>query len=145
MLIRLALLIVVTWLGTAHATDPRATKLMNIDKAACSEASSAKYTWLIHMTAWRESYNNCMRAKLKALGPKYIRSTLEAIRLESLCPESSLDSAPIDLSMMGIEIANGLTAREMQKSITSNTLEQTLELYYDRIIHSNLRIRELRR
>ncbi len=96
------------------------------------------------MTEWREAYNYCIRGKLKALGPRYVRSSLEAIRLESLCPESTLNGVPIDLSMMGIHIANGLTAKEMQKGTTSNTLEQTLELYYDRLIHTNKRIRELR-
>jgi hypothetical protein len=138
------ILISVFSIAIVSASDPRATKLMELDKASCSSAASQAHTWLLHMTEWRESYNNCLRGKLKALAPRYIRSSLEAIRLESLCPESTLNGTPIDLSIMGIHIANGLTAREMQKSATSNTLEQTLELYYDKTIKSNLRIRQLR-
>lgn len=145
MLFRLLLVILLTSLGLAHAADPRATTLMKRDKASCSSAASDRHTWLLNMTDWREAYNHCLRNKLKALGPRYVRSALEAIRLEDLCPESTLNGAPIDLSMMGIHIANGLSAKEMQKGTTSNTLEQTLELYYDRLIQSNHRIRQLRR
>lgn len=96
------------------------------------------------MTAWRENYNHCLRTKLKALGQRYVNSALEAIRLEDLCPESSLNGTPIDLSMMGLQIVNQMTARDMQKTTTSNNLEQTLELYYERLIQSNARIRQLR-
>ena len=145
MITRLILMILVTSMGAAYASDPRATKLMEQDKSNCSSAASQRHTWILNMTDWRQAYNHCLRGKLKAIGPRYVRSSLEAIRLESLCPENTLNGAPIDLSMMGIHIANGLSASEMQKGTTSNTLEQTLELYYDRLIKSNNRIRELRR
>jgi hypothetical protein len=143
MLIRFAVFILLT-MGTALAVDSRAIRLTEIDKNACSAFASKNHTWVMQMTAWRESYNHCLRTKLKALGARYVNSALEAIRLEDLCPESSLNGTPIDLSMMGIHIVNSMTARDLQKSTTSKNLEQTLELYYQRLIQSNARIRELR-
>ncbi len=144
MLIRSAVLVILMLSSVAHATDPRAQRLAEIDAAACSRSASDQYTWIMHMTEWREAYNMCLRGKLKTIGDRYVHSALEAIRLEELCPESSLNGAPIDLSMMGLQIVNQMSARDMQKSTTSNNLEQTIELYYDRLIQSNARIRELR-
>ncbi len=144
MLIRLALLSILM-MSSVHATDPRAQRLAEIDIEACSRAATHQYTWIMHMSEWRQTYNMCLRRKLKALGDRYTHSALEAIRLEELCPESSLNGAPIDLSMMGLQIANQMTARDMQLGTTSNNLEQTIELYYDRLIQSNSRIKELRR
>lgn len=144
MLIRFLVLITLLMSSVVHATDSRATRLMELDKNACSASASRSHTWITNMTAWRESYNHCLRTKLKALGQRYVNSALEAIRLEDLCPESTLNGTPIDLSMMGLQIVNSMTARDMQKRTTSNNLEQTLELYYERLIQSNARIRQLR-
>lgn len=138
MILRLLILILVSWFGIAEAGN------LERDKAQCSAAASEQYTWILHMTDWRVAYNTCLRNKLRALSPRYIQASLEAIRLEENCPEYLLNHAPIDLSMLGFEIVNHLTPKEMQNSRTSDTIEYELGLYYQRLNQSTNRVRELR-
>ncbi len=131
---------------STHATDPDALRLVERDKARCNEAADERVgMWILNMSEWNENYYNCLLGKLKALEPKYLANALEAQRLEALCPESTLNGPVTELSLMGITLAKQLSERERQKSGASHSIEQTLELYYDRTIQSRNRIRELRR
>ncbi len=114
------------------------------DKSHCSEAASKKYTWILNMSQWRETYNECLRQRLKGLSPLYVNSTLEALKLESECPPEQSKGPIIEFSMTGFEIAKHLTPRDLQKDMTSINLEETLELYYQRIDQSKKRIKELK-
>ena len=132
--------------GVAHAEDSRAKKFLERDKASCNEHADEKVGyWILHMSEWNVAYNTCLQSKLTALEKNYINVSLEALRLESLCPESTLHGPPVDFSVMGITIAKQLSEKEKQKSGATHTLEHTLELYYQRTLDNRERVRELRK
>lgn len=103
------------------------------DKARCSRAASQEYTWILSMSDWRMAYNTCLRNRLKALAPEYIRTSLNEMKREADCPEYLQNHTPVEFSMLGFEIVNHLTPKEMQSRRGSDNIEHHLELYYSRL------------
>jgi hypothetical protein len=142
MMTRFIGLLAFAYIFAAHAQSVES--LLQRDKDQCSGVASQKYTWIFHMPLWRESYNECLRQKLKALSPRYIKTTLEVQRLEDNCPEILMKGSLTEFSMTGFEIANHLMPKELQKDMTSMNLEETLKLYYQRMTDSQKRMHEFR-
>lgn len=137
--------IILVSVGVSHAEVSRAQKLVERDKYLCNEHADNKVGyWILHMSEWNVAYNTCLQSKLAALEKNYINVSLEAMRLESLCPESTLHGTPADFSMIGLSIAKELSDKEKQKSGATRVLEHTLELYYQRTHDNRERVRELR-
>lgn len=139
----LAILLIIGSLGVAYARTPE--QLLERDEAECDQLADRQYIWLFNMENWRTVYNSCMRDKLNALAPVYRRNTLEAMRLESECPEVLLTGAPVEHSEMGIQIVNELTSKELKNAGSDDNIEHHLLLYYQRLAQSQARIREVRR
>lgn len=136
--------LLLTCVGLAKAADDVTKELVRRDKAACDAAADSRYTWITDMTNWRRAYNVCLRRRLRDLGNRYVPITVEAMRLEEQCQSYMMNQTPVELSMLGIQIAAAYNDREMETQATSRRLEQTLELYHDRTRQSVHRIRELR-
>lgn len=140
----IVIVLLLTCVGLAKASDEVLDELVRRDTVACEREASNRYTWIVNMTNWRRAYNHCLRGRLRSLGSRYVPLTLEAIRLEDTCPEFMMNETPVELSMLGIEIAAAYDAREMEKQVTSRRLESTLRLYHERTIQSSRRIRQIR-
>lgn len=144
MLLRFTVLIlIVINVGLAHAQN--AEWYVNRDREQCKAQASDRYIWILNMTAWRVSYNTCLRERLQRLSHRYRTNSLEAIRLEDECPQYLMNAQPTELSMLGFEIVNSMTAKEMERAPASRNIEHHLQLYYQRTIDSRDRVRELRR
>ncbi len=136
--------ILILILGTTSVFADART-LMERDKSACSAEASRAYNWVIHMSAWRKDYNQCLRAHLRNLQPRYMAANVELLKVEHECDPMLLgNSAPIEISLMGIQIVTQLSDRELERQITSKNIESTLELYYERTLEAQNRIRHLR-
>ena len=142
MIFRLFALIFFAWIGSVEAQSPQT--LLERDKAACDAAADKQYIWLFNMENWRAVYNTCLRNKLRALSPKYLATTLEAMKLENDCPEYLQNERPVELSLVGIEIVNKMTPKDLTKSATDDNIEHHLLLYYQRTAESKERIRDIR-
>ena len=122
-----------------------ARSLMEKDKSSCSAEASRAFNWVIHMSAWRKEYNQCLKAHLRNLQPRYLSASTELLRLEHECDPMLLgNDAPVEISLLGIQIVTQLTDREMEKQVTSSNIESTLELYYDRTLEAQRRVQRLR-
>jgi hypothetical protein len=141
-MIRLIFLLIVM---TSFASAETAEQYFQRDKSQCQSQASAKHTWVLHPVLWRASYNSCLRERLQKLAPTYLHNGLEAVHLESECPQVLLNEQPTELSMVGIEIVNHLTPKEMDSAIGTNNIEYHLKLYYQRTLDARDRVRELRR
>lgn len=134
------------FLLTSAAAFADARSLLERDKSSCSAEASRAYNWVLRMTAWRKEYNQCLRAHLRNIQARYLSATTELLRLEHECdPQLIGNEAPVEISLMGIQIVGQLSDRELEKQITSSHIESTLELYYERTLVARERIERLRR
>ncbi|MFL5785794.1 MAG: hypothetical protein ACJ76H_14345 [Bacteriovoracaceae bacterium] len=130
---------------STYASAETAEQYFEHDKSQCQSQASEKHTWVLHPVLWRASYNSCLRERLRVLSSTYTHNALEAVHLESECPQILLNEQPTELSMLGFEIVNHLTPKEMESAIGTNNIEYHLKLYYQRTIAARDRVRDLRR